>query len=634
MMMINFDDDMIDNDDMITSDGDDNNKSPAIENAIAINTVIRSKKQRHSGGSPLTRLPVMRNNNDFLRPQFHDLLWPRDWKIYDCGVFAEATAPQWPEGSKDFFQKYPDKVLALEDMVLKLLNIASKPQQYQTWLLNPPKHNYSQPPYQGKGKDGKGKGKGKGKKGKGEKGKGRGKGKGKITSSPSSTPVKTSLFERPLEKPDVWGCDKATTEALSQEANQKLDGHYVWSDTAPGTPLAAPLFKAIREAHKKDQALFSALLAPDDPHLELKALASKIKGKLVIGKNKESVNDLLIAFPTKERLVSHLDPDHSYAVSDGTKNKKGVKLTEEIVLSHRYNTVSQRVEFWPGSYYPYKKGYSRSSILGAKKEIYAQSMNYASHSFAQKQAKGGQGTSQRFDPVNHKYSDDLKKGEPVNTTEVLLLFIAKFAQYFVPIEQEPFDALWKLEDVVPGPRSHERSEMESLMKSLQELRQLAPTHFHFDIYSLQYEIIRAKLAKCTESFASVSKNKKRKQRDARPQEGAKWPGTSKSSSKRQKSVKPITEAFKAVTFGDSPAPAIPAQATNETIAHETTARVSSAALNFQLAQAKLMVQRLQQQQAVASQQQNEAAPPSSTSIPSTPNCEQGGANPVVETEKK
>jgi len=583
----------------------------------------------------------MRNNTDFLRPQFQNLLWPKDWKLYDCGVFVEATAPQWPEGSKDFFRKYSDSVHALEDMVMKLLDIASKPQQYQTWHLNPPKHNYSQSPHQGNGKDGKGKGKGKGN---GKKGKGRGKGKGKITSSPSTTPVKTSLFERPLEKPDVWGCDKATTEALSQEANQRLDGHYVWSDTAPGTPLAAPLFKAIREVHKKDQALFSALLATDDPRLELKALASKIKGKLVIGKNKELVNDLLIAFPTKERLVPHLDPNHSYAVSDGTKNKKGVKLTEEIVLSHRYNTVSQRVEFWPGSYYPFQKGYSRSSILGVKKEIYGLTDNVASHSFAQKQTKGGKDTSQGFDPANYKYSDDLKKGEPVNTTEVLLLFIAKFAQYFVPIEQEPFNSLWKLEDVVPEPLSHERSEMETLLKSLQELRQLAPTHFHFDVYSLQYEIIRAKLAKCTESFASVSKNKKRRQRDAKPQEGAKWPSTGISSRKRQKVVKPLTEAFKAVTFGDSPAPATPAPATKETAASETLAspatlfspaRASAPqSVESQLAQAMLMVQRLQQQQAVASQQQNEAAPPSSASIPSTPDSEQGGAKPVVETEKK
>ena len=294
------------------------------------------------------------------------------------------------------------------------------------------------------------------------------------------------------------------------------------------------------------------------------------------------------------------------------------------------------MEFWPGSYYPFQKGYSRSSILGVKKEIYGLTDRLASHSFAQKQTKGGKETSQGFDPANYKYSDDLKKGEPVNTTEVLLLFIAKFAQYFVPIEQEPFNALWKLEDVVPEPLSLERSEMETLLKSLQELRQLAPTHFHFDVYSLQYEIIRAKLAKCTESFVSVSKNKKRKQREAKPQEGAKWPGTGK---KRQKVVKPLTAASKAVTFGDSPAPATPAQATKETIAHETSARVTPNAsttitLDSQLAQAKLMVQRLQHQQAVASQQQNEAAPPSSASIPSTPDSEQGGAKPVVETEKK
>ena len=66
----------------------------------------------------------------------------------------------------------------------------------------------------------------------------------------------------------------------------------------------------------------------------------------------------------------------------------------------------------------------------------------------------------------------------------------------------------------------------------------------------------------------------------------------------------------------------------------TSIVIFSYTLDFQLAQAKLMVQRLQQQQAVASQQHNEAAPPSSASIPSTPVSEQGGAKPVVETEKK
>ena len=129
----------------------------------------------------------MRNNSDFLHPQFQNLLWPKDRKLYDCGVFEEQTMtpPQWPEGSKDFFQKHPDQALALEDMVMKLLDISSRPQEYQTWHRNPPKHNPGQSPHQGKGKDGKGKGKGKGKGGKGEKGKGRGKGKskGKITSS-------------------------------------------------------------------------------------------------------------------------------------------------------------------------------------------------------------------------------------------------------------------------------------------------------------------------------------------------------------------------------------------------------------------------------------------------------------------
>jgi hypothetical protein len=208
---------------------------------------------------------------------------------------------------------------------------------------------------------------------------------------------------------------------------------------------------------------------------------------------------------------------------------------------------------------------------------------------------------------------------------------------------------------MPDPAiSQERSDMETLLKSLQELRLLAPTHFHFDIYSLQYEIIRARLAKCTQDFLNVAKAKKRKPREPNPQKGATWPSSSERSRKRQKVVKPLTEASKAVTFGDSPAPATPAQATNETIAHETSDRVKSKAsltsarrwepmlaqpnaaitLDFQLAQAQLMERRLQHQQAVASQQQNEAAPPSSASIPSTPDSEQGGAKPVVETEKK
>jgi hypothetical protein len=374
----------------------------------------------------------------------------------------------------------------------------------------------------------------------------------------------------------------------------------------------------------------------------MKALATKVKGKVVVGKDKEVVDNLLIAFPTKERLVSHLDPNHDYSVTDGAKGKKETHPTEEIVLSHRYNTVSQRVEFWPGSCYPYRKGYPRSSTLGGRKEIYVETTNYASHSFKQTHAKGGKETSHGFDPANYKYTGGFKSGEPANTTEVLLLSIAEFAQYFVPIEQEPFNALWKLEDVVPGPLSQERSEMETLLKSLQELRLLAPTHFHFDIYSLQHEIIRARLAKCTEHFSNVSKNKKRKQREAKPRQGATWPRTG--NAKRPKTVNQVTAALKAVSFDNSPAPATPAQATKETVAYETsvlpttllfpTQSSAANALDSQLAQALLAVQRLQQQQAVASQQQNEAAPPSSTSIPSTPNSEQGGVNPVVETEKK
>ena len=528
-------------------------------------------------------------------------------------------------------------------MVTKLLDIATRPQIYQTWHLNPPKY-HSPSFHQNKGKDGKGKGKAKGKnKGKGR---GKGKGKGKITSSPISTPVKTSLFEKLSEGSEIWGRDKTSTEALGQEANQRLEGHYVWSDTAPGTPLAAPFFKAIREASQKEPTLFSALRASEEPLLEMKLLATKVKGKIVVGKDKEVVNNLLIAFPAKERLVSHLDSNHDYSVSDGSKNKIG--LTEEIVRSHRFNTVSQSVEFWPGSYYPYQKGYPRSSILGKKKEIYAETMNHASHSFKITRIKAGKQTSHGFDPAQYKFTDRFKMGEPGNATEVLLLFIAEFAHYFVPIDQEPFSALCKLEDVVQEPLSQERSDMETLLKSLQELRLLAPTHFHFDIYSLQYEIIRARLAKCTKDFLNVAKTKKRKPREPNPQKGATWPSSSRTPSKAPKnSPSKLAEATKAVTFGlDRPArlrqlqrrqrkrqPRAKLLASPATLFSPAQASAAQS-LESQLAQAMLMVQRLQQQQAVASQQQNEAAPPSSASIPSTPDSEQGGAKPVVETEKK
>jgi hypothetical protein len=245
-------------------------------------------------------------------------------------------------------------------------------------------------------------------------------------------------------------------------------------------------------------------------------------------------------------------------------------------------------------------------------------------------------------------------GEPGNATEVLLLFIAEFAHYFVPINQEPFSALYKLEDVVQEPLSQERSDMETLLKTLQELRLLAPTHFHFDIYSLQYEIIRARLAKCTKDFLNVAKTKKRKPREPNPQKGATWPSSSERPAKRPKTSEQAAEATKAVTFGalrrgtwqigDNSAPATPAPATKETAASETSASPATLfspaqasvaqSMESQLAQAMLEVQRLQQQQAVASQQQNEAAPPSSASIPSTPNSEQGGVNTVVETEEK
>ena len=70
---------MFDDDNMNVSDGDDNGKSPAIENTIATSTTKRSKKQSHSGGSPLTGLPNIRSKHDFLHPQFLNLLWTKDW---------------------------------------------------------------------------------------------------------------------------------------------------------------------------------------------------------------------------------------------------------------------------------------------------------------------------------------------------------------------------------------------------------------------------------------------------------------------------------------------------------------------------------------------------------------------------
>jgi hypothetical protein len=294
------------------------------------------------------------------------------------------------------------------------------------------------------------------------------------------------------------------------------------------------------------------------------------------------------------------------------------------------------VGFWPGSYYPFQGGYARSSILGGKKEIYAKTGT--SHSFTQtSKGKDGKNVSHGMDPATYKHSDNFKKGEPANATEVLLLFIAESAQHFVPIDQEPFNALWALEDVVHKPLTSERSTMEALLLSLQKLRQLAPTHFHHDAYSLQCEIIRAKLPKCTKDFSIIAKDKKRKHREAKPQKGAKWPSSGKATAKRQKTVKKMTEAFKAVSFGssantDSTAPATPAPATSEAIAHEASETPSTSlvpaqpsaantTLESQLAQAQLMVKRLQRQQAVASQQQNEAALPSSISIPRTANSE-------------
>ena len=59
-------------------------------------------------------LPNTRNKHNFLHPQFLNLLWTKDWKLYDCGVCEEQAmaSPQWPEGSKEFFQKHPDQAPA------------------------------------------------------------------------------------------------------------------------------------------------------------------------------------------------------------------------------------------------------------------------------------------------------------------------------------------------------------------------------------------------------------------------------------------------------------------------------------------------------------------------------------------
>jgi hypothetical protein len=477
---------------VIDSDGDDNGKSPANESVIATSTTAkRSKKQQHPGGSPLTRSPKIPNDSAYLRPQFQNLLWPKEWPVYDFGMIDSVAKAPWPPGSKGFFQKHGDQEPQLLDMVAKLLDVASRPQTHQTWHRNPPKPDPSQSPQQGKGKDGKGKGKGgKGKGGNGR-GRGKGKGKGKVSmpthfSRQNPTPVKTSLFDEPLEESDIWGFDKATIEALSQEANHKPQRHSVWSDTSPSTPLSRLVLKVLKEARKGDTALFSALCAPEQPRLDMKLLTSKIKGKVTV--EKQIVSNFLIAFPTKDRLVSRLDANHDYSVTDGTKNKNETTLTEEIVLAHRFNTVSQRVEFWPGSCYPFQENCTRSSILGARKEICAKTANHASHSFTQthvKNVSNDKQASHGMDPATYKCTAGFIKGEPGNATEVLSLFIAEHAQCFVPIDQKPHTALWALEDAVHDALSQERSTMEALLLlSLRGLRDLAPTHFHFDVYSL------------------------------------------------------------------------------------------------------------------------------------------------------
>ena len=58
--------------------------------------------------------------------------------------------------------------------------------------------------------------------------------------------------------------------------------------------------------------------------------------------------------------------------------------------------------------------------------------------------------------------------------------------------------------------SDARTVMTNLFLELQSLRDLAPTHFHFDVYRIQYEILRRKLPKCIADFHKVKKGQKRK----------------------------------------------------------------------------------------------------------------------------
>merc|ERR1712086_801541 len=81
---------------------------------------------------------------------------------------------------------------------------------------------------------------------------------------------------------------------------------------------------------------------------------------------------------------------------------------------------------------------------------------------------------------------------------------------FVPLNQDPFTILMASKDEVLPLLSDARTEMTNLFLELQGLRDLAPTHFHFDVYRIQYEIIRRILPKCVADFHLVKKAQKRK----------------------------------------------------------------------------------------------------------------------------
>jgi len=244
-----------------------------------------------------------------------------------------------------------------------------------------------------------------------------------------------------------------------------------------------------------------------------------------------------------------------------------------------------------------------------------------------------------MNPATHQYTDDFAKGKPGNATEVLLLFTADYAQYFVPINQDPYSALSALEDVVQDALSPERSAMETHFTALQELRDSSPTHFHFDIYSLQYEIIRKRLPKCTQDFSAIKKKKKKRQRPPQPQTDAKWP-TAKAPAKAKRASQPdakrLKKAIGKFTVGKHLSAVLKSSLILETSASTGTPAVIPN-LNQQLAQAQQTIQRMQheqQQMTIAKQQRTDTAPPSDTSIPKTQVNEQGGDDTVVETGQK